>query len=188
MLHKENLTVPNFLSLCRILFIPLLLHFVHTNMRLAFMITYLVVALTDFFDGKIARKFNQTSEIGKSLDSFCDLIFYLSTAYYIYKLYPQQLIPNIPLLYALIAVIVLSLLISLIRIKKPMMLHTWLLKLPSGLLFFYVLFSYFYDTPIALGVVLVTYILGFIEAILIFIKYGDIDPDSKSIFHVKQRV
>lgn len=188
MLHKENLTVPNFLSLCRILFIPLLLYFVHSDMRLAFMITYLIVALTDFFDGKIARKFNQTSEIGKSLDSFCDLIFYLSTAYYIYKLYPQQLIPNIPLLYALIAVIVLSLLISLIRIKKPMMLHTWLLKLPSGLLFFYVLFSYFYDTPIALGVVLVTYILGFIEAILIFIRYGDIDPDSKSIFLVKQRV
>lgn len=152
------------------------------------MITYLIIALTDFFDGKIARKFNQTSDIGKSLDSFCDLIFYLSTAYYIYQLYPQQIIPNIPLLYILIAVIAVSFLISLIRIRKPVMLHTWLLKLPSGLLFFYVLLSYFYDTPIALSIVLVTYILGFIEAIVIFIKHGDVDPDSKSIFHVKQRV
>lgn len=188
MFKKENLTVPNFLSLCRILFIPLLLYFVHNEMRLAFMISYLLVALTDFFDGKVARKFNQTSDIGKTLDSFCDLVFYLSTAYYIYKLYPHQLTPNLPLLYALIAIIALSFIVSLVRIKKPMMLHTWLLKLPSGLLFFYVLFSYFYDTPIALGFVLVVYMLGFIESIIIFIKYGDIDPDSKSLFHIKQRV
>jgi phosphatidylglycerophosphate synthase len=188
MLKKENLTVPNLLSISRILFVPLLLYFVHKEMRLAFMISYLLIALTDFFDGKIARKFNQTSDLGKSLDSFCDIIFYLSTVYYIYKLYPHQLKPNLPLLYVLLGIVALSFIVSLIRLKKPMMLHTWLMKLPSGLLFFYVLFSYFYDTPIALAFVLVAYMLGFVESIIIFIKYGDIDPDSKSLFHIKQRV
>ncbi|MCK5128311.1 MAG: CDP-alcohol phosphatidyltransferase family protein, partial [Clostridiales bacterium] len=162
MFKKENLTVPNFLSLSRVIFIPLLLYFVHNEMRLAFMIAYLVIASTDFFDGQIARRFNQKSEIGKEMDSYCDLIFYLSTAYYIYKLYPQQIIPNLPLLYVLIGVIVLSLIISFIKIKKPVMMHTWMLKLPSGLCFLYVLFSYFYDTPIALTIVLAVYMLGFI--------------------------
>lgn len=184
MFKKEYLTVPNFLSLSRVLFIPLLLFFVQNEMRLAFLISYLIIASTDFFDGKIARRFNQCTEIGKIMDSYCDLILYLSSAYFIYKLYPNQIIPNMPLLYVLIGTIVLSIVVSLIKNKKVIMMHTWLLKLPSGLLFFYMIFSYFIDTPIALALVIAVYTLGFIESIVIFIKYGDADPDSKSMFHV----
>jgi len=153
MFKKEYLTVPNFLSLSRVLFIPLLLFFVQNEMRLAFLISYLIIASTDFFDGKIARRFNQCTEIGKIMDSYCDLILYLSSAYFIYKLYPNQIIPNLPLLYVLIGTIVLSIVVSLIKNKKVIMMHTWLLKLPSGLLFFYMIFSYFIDTPIALALV-----------------------------------
>ncbi len=184
MFKKEYITVPNFLSLSRVLFIPLLLFFVHNEMRLAFLVSYLLIVSTDLFDGQIARRFNQCSEIGKILDSYCDLILYLSTAYFIYKLYPSQIIPNLPLLYVLIGMIVLSIIVSLIRNKKVIMMHTWLLKIPAGLLFFYVLFSYFYDSPYALTFVISVYMLGFIESIIIFIKYGDVDPDSKSMFHV----
>ena len=184
MFKKENINVPNFLSLSRVLFIPLLLFFVHNEMRLAFLIAYLLVASTDFFDGKIARKFNQCTQLGKVLDSYCDLILYLSTAYFIYILYPEQIIPVLPLLYVLIGVIILSLIVSFIKIRKVVMMHTLLLKLPSALLFVYVLFSYFYSTPIALGIIICVYMLGFIESIIIFIKYGDVNPDSKSMFHV----
>ena len=185
MFKKENINVPNFLSLSRVLFIPLLLYFVFNEMRLAFLITYLLVASTDFFDGKVARKFNQCTELGKMMDSYCDLILYLSTAFFIYKLYPAQIIPVLPLLYALIGMIVLSIIVSLITTKKVIMMHTWLLKLPSGLLFIYVLVAYFLpDSPVGLAIVISVYMLGFLESIIMFIKYGDVDPDSKSMFHV----
>lgn len=185
MFKKENLTVPNFLTICRVLFIPLLLFQVHNDMRLAFLITYLLVASTDFFDGFIARHFNQKTELGKLLDSYCDLILYLTTAYFIYVLYPEQITPVLPLLYGLIGIIILSLIVSFVKAGKPIMMHTWLLKAPSGLLFFYMIFSYFVSTPWALGIVIVVYILGFIESIIIFIKHGDVNPDSKSMFHVE---
>jgi phosphatidylglycerophosphate synthase len=184
MFKKEYLTVPNFLSLSRVLFIPLLLFFIFRGMELAFLITYLLVVSTDFFDGKIARRFNQCTEIGKILDSYCDLILYLSSAYFIYMLHREQILPNLPLLYILIGTIVLSIIVSLIKNKKVIMMHTWLLKIPAGLLFFYMLFSYFISTPYALTFVISVYLLGFIESIIIFIKYGDVDPDSKSMFHV----
>ena len=71
------------------------------------------------------------------------------------------------------------------RAGKPILMHTWLLKAPAGLLFFYVIFSYFISSPWALGVVIGVYMLGFIESIIIFIKYGDVNPDSKSLFHVE---
>ena len=185
MFKKENLTVPNFLTICRVIFIPLLLFQVHNNMRLGFLITYVLVASTDFFDGQIARRFNQKTELGKILDSYCDLILYLTTAYFIYVLYPEQITPVLPMLYALIAIIILSLIVSIIKAGKPIMMHTWLLKAPSGLLFFYVIFSYFVSSPWALGTVIAVYMLGFIESIIIFIKYGDVNPDSKSMFHVE---
>jgi len=184
MFKKENLTVPNFLSLSRVLFIPLLLFFVNNDMRLAFTIGYILVALTDFFDGKIARKFNQCTEIGKVMDSYCDLAFYLSTAYYIYKLYPLHLSKNLPFFIALVCVIVLSLIVAMIKIGKPVMMHTWLLKIPSALVTLYVLFAYFVDTWLAFTVVVAVYMLGFIESIIIFLKYGDVDPDSPSMFNV----
>lgn len=185
MFKKANLTIPNFLSLCRVLFIPLLLYYVHNNMRLEFLIGYILVASTDFFDGQIARRFNQKSDIGKVLDSYCDLILYLTTAYFIYVLYPEQIVPVLPMLYALIGIIILSLIVSAIKIGHPVMLHTWLLKAPSGLLFIHIIFSYFYSTPIALGTVIAVYMLGFVESIIIFIKYGDVNPDVVSMFHVE---
>ena len=185
MFKKENLTVPNFLTICRVIFIPLLLFQVHNQMRLAFMITYVLVASTDFFDGFIARHFNQKTELGKLLDSYCDLILYLTTAYFIYALYPEQITPVLPMLYALIALIIISIIVSIIRAGKPIMMHTWLLKAPAGMLFFYVIFSYFFSSPWALGAVIGVYMLGFIESIIIFAKYGDVNPDSKSMFHVE---
>jgi len=185
MFKKENLTIPNVLTLCRVVFIPLLLFQVHNEMRLAFLITYVLVASTDFFDGQIARRFNQKTDLGKILDSYCDLALYLTTAYFIYVLYPEQITPVLPMLYALIAIIVLSIVISVVRTGKPIMMHTWLLKAPSGLLFIYVIFSYFYSSPWALGAVIAVYMLGFVESIIIFIKYGDVNPDSKSMFHVE---
>jgi len=185
MFKRENLTVPNFLTICRVLFIPLLLYQVHHNMRLGFLITYVLVASTDFFDGQVARRFNQKTDLGKILDSYCDLALYLTTAYFIYVLYPEQITPVLPLLYVLIGMIVLSIVVSLVRTRKAIMMHTWLLKAPAGLLFLYVIFSYFYSSPWALGAVIVVYMLGFIESIIIFIKYGDVNPDSKSMFHVE---
>lgn len=184
MFKKENLTIPNLLSLCRIIFIPLLLYFVLNNMKLAFLIAYILVNMTDYFDGKIARKYNQCTEIGKVLDSYCDLTLNLFTAYFIYKLYPEQIIPILPLLYVLIAMVVLSLIVSYIKIGKPVMLHTWMLKLPSALLFVHVVLSFFYSTPITLAAVIIVYMIGFIESMIIFVKYGDVNPDSKSIFHI----
>lgn len=72
---KENLkslftgclTVPNLLSLIRILLIPVF-GVLFYNGRIGWAVVILIVSgLTDFFDGKIARKFNQISELGKML-------------------------------------------------------------------------------------------------------------------------
>ena len=186
MFKKENRTIPNFLSLSRVVFLPLLFIFAIKDMRTTFLLTYIVLASTDFFDGQIARRFNQKSPIGSQMDSFADVFFYISTAYFIYKLYPTYLAPNMTLLIVGLSVVAVSFIISLILFKKPVMMHTSIMRLPSLLVFFFMVLSYFFNTTYFLSAILIVYIIGFLEEIIIFFKYGLVDPDSKSIFHIRK--
>ena len=72
-LKGRILTIPNLLSLIRILLIPLFVWFyLRKNNIPATVITLLASALTDALDGVIARRFNMISDFGKALDPFAD--------------------------------------------------------------------------------------------------------------------
>jgi CDP-diacylglycerol--glycerol-3-phosphate 3-phosphatidyltransferase len=66
------LTIPNLISIFRILLIlPLALYVWHSNLKMI-VILVLIAIISDFFDGIIARRFNQISEWGKILDPLAD--------------------------------------------------------------------------------------------------------------------
>ena len=70
---KNILTIPNFLSLLRILMIPIIvwLYLAEKNPHAAAAVVILS-GLTDIADGIIARKFNMISDFGKILDPIAD--------------------------------------------------------------------------------------------------------------------
>ena len=65
-------TIPNWLSFIRIASIPFFIVLFLKGKVLAAVILMICAALTDLFDGKIARKFNQVSNLGKILDPIAD--------------------------------------------------------------------------------------------------------------------
>lgn len=69
---KKNLTIPNLLSFIRlIIIVPLVISFL--NQRYIETGIYLLLSgLSDMFDGAIARKFNQVTQLGKILDPIAD--------------------------------------------------------------------------------------------------------------------
>lgn len=69
---KDLLTIPNQLSLLRLVLIPFVLYYyLSGQVRLAG--TLLIIsALTDVADGFIARRFNQITNLGKMLDPVAD--------------------------------------------------------------------------------------------------------------------
>lgn len=71
-LFKGCWTIPNALSVLRILLIPVFAVLFIKDYVLAAVIVMAVAAFTDLLDGKIARKFNQVSELGKILDPIAD--------------------------------------------------------------------------------------------------------------------
>lgn len=79
---KVEWTIPNVLTLLRLLAIPFLcrLIWLWPERRLTAFILFLAIWFTDMLDGFIARRFNQTSEFGKLFDPLVDKLFQLATA------------------------------------------------------------------------------------------------------------
>ncbi len=84
------LTIPNLISIFRILLIvPLALYVWHSNLKMI-IILVLIAIISDFFDGIIARRFNQISEWGKILDPLADK---LAIGTVLIVLYLRQQVP-----------------------------------------------------------------------------------------------
>lgn len=180
-MKKEYINVPNTLSLSRLVFLPLLFLFALLDMRLTFLIGYAILGSTDFFDGLIARRFNQKTDIGKTLDSFADIFFYLASAWFLYWLYPEYILAHFQLLIAFFSLFILSFIVSGALCRKPIMMHTVLLKLNGVLVYLVIILSFFMDTTFMTAAILVIYLIGFTEEIFIFIRFGEVDPDTPSI-------
>jgi len=73
------LTVPNVLSLLRLLLIPVFLVLLITEQYLWALVTLVVSSVTDFVDGYVARRFDQVSRLGQLLDPAADRLFIFST-------------------------------------------------------------------------------------------------------------
>jgi cardiolipin synthase len=85
--HARVLTVPNLLTLSRLLMVPFFVNAsVHGFFRTAF-ILFVTAAMTDIIDGTIARVFNQRSRLGAMLDPAADKAMMIC-GYVVYTFHP----------------------------------------------------------------------------------------------------
>ncbi len=79
-LFKGCLTIPNLLSALRIVIVPVFAYF-FLNGQIGLAVLMLALSgLSDFLDGKIARRFNQISALGKVLDPVADKLTQITLA------------------------------------------------------------------------------------------------------------
>ncbi len=89
------ITIPNVLSLIRIILIPFFIHlFLKGNIKAALAVLF-IASLTDLLDGFIARAFNQRSRVGYILDPLADKLLMDST-YILFSLKSLELTVHIP--------------------------------------------------------------------------------------------
>lgn len=77
---KDWNTIPNIISYVRILLIPVFAVLFRQGHLAWALVAIVVSGLTDFVDGKIARKFNQVSDLGKLLDPLADKLTQITLA------------------------------------------------------------------------------------------------------------
>lgn len=72
--------IPNFLSISRIIFTFVIVYLIFTNASLIFIVSvFVIAALTDFFDGQLARRFGWVSEFGRKADVIADRFLWVGT-------------------------------------------------------------------------------------------------------------
>lgn len=74
----EGLNLPLALTLLRIALVPAITLFLVERQFLLALAAYVIAALTDVADGMLARRWDQTTELGKVLDPLVDIAFNLA--------------------------------------------------------------------------------------------------------------
>lgn len=91
---KENiLTVPNFISISRVLLIPVFAYMILLQNRTGAFLVFLIAGATDFLDGLTARMLKQRTKLGALLDPAGDKLF--MTAGFILLTLPTLNSPNL---------------------------------------------------------------------------------------------
>ena len=103
--------IPNLLSIFRVLSIFPIVIFFHIEAYILATILFLIASVTDFFDGYIARKFNQESNLGSLLDLLADKILVISSLIWFIFIFDGFLI-----LISAYLIIIREILISSLRI------------------------------------------------------------------------
>lgn len=71
--------VPNILTICRFLLIPLIVFYIFSGNYILAFIFFTISGITDIADGFIARKYNLVTNFGKLMDPLADKLTQIST-------------------------------------------------------------------------------------------------------------
>ncbi|MBQ7549560.1 MAG: CDP-alcohol phosphatidyltransferase family protein [Clostridia bacterium] len=83
-LFKNWNTIPNWLSFARIIMVPIFAVLFLKGQVVPALLVLALSGLSDFLDGKIARRFNQVSELGKIIDPVADKLTQITIAVLLY--------------------------------------------------------------------------------------------------------
>jgi len=77
--QRDFYLIPNLLSVSRVIGVPIIVGFLYFELNIAALITFLLVGLSDYIDGWIARHYHYESKLGMLLDPLADKLIILST-------------------------------------------------------------------------------------------------------------
>lgn len=146
--RRKLMKLPNLLTLIRPFSLFAILPFAFSGYFTVALGLTAISALTDLFDGIIARKFNAQSEYGKKLDPICDKIFAIGLTLPILPILPSLILPTIFLETTISSISVAS----EIRQNKPQ--STKLGKAKTWALGFELAAFYLYQTLLSHNIVL----------------------------------
>jgi cardiolipin synthase len=182
---KDILTIPNLITIYRLLVFPLILYFAIAGKESLFAIFLVINLVTDAIDGFIARRFKMETEIGAKLDSFADNLTYLLVFVGIFVFKLEEFMPHKISFIIFIGMLLLTVVFSLIKFGKFPSLHMYITKIGGYIqgAFFICLFTVGFITPFYYFVICWG-ILGAIESIAIQLIIPEMRSNVKGLYWV----
>ena len=183
---KELRLLPNMLTLSRIVFLPLLYALFFLERLAAFLTLYVVIGMTDMLDGFLARRLSMVTKTGQFLDSFADIFFNFSTAFFLMYRVPRITQEHIALISVMVVLGIAYLIIALVKFGHVHFIHTNLFRIAGVGIYACFVFSFFFEPIILTRIVIILLILSTIESILIYLIFGEVDADVRYITHLRR--
>ena len=173
------LNISNLLSFFRIISAPFLLLSGWLEMPTLFFVLFGLMLLSDVLDGFIARILDQTSELGARLDSYGDILTYLSTPLAAWWLWPELLKAELYYIIAAIIIYILPAFFALAKFGKLASYHTWITKISAVLMSAGVVMLLGFENPLLFHIAIYFLMIEMLENIAITL----ILPKQKSNIH-----
>ena len=185
MKKSELLTIPNIITLYRLVVDPVILWFIIADKEILFSVFLIINLLSDALDGFLARKLKQETEIGAKLDGFADNFTYVLAFIGIFVFKMDDIRPHLISFTVMITMLVSTVIVSLIKFRKFPSYHLYTTKaggyIEGG--FFICLFTIGFLTPYYYFVVAWA-IMGAIECIIINLMIPEMRSDIKGLYWV----
>jgi cardiolipin synthase (CMP-forming) len=184
-LFNIPLTVPNILSLYRIVAFPFIFGILLLGKEGIFAFLLCLNLITDILDGLLARLLKQVTVIGAKLDSIADNGTYFLAFYGLFAFKYDQLQPFVIHLIVMIGLFVAALLLSLIKFKTFPSLHLYSWKIGGylqGIFFFTVFVFDFYEWYFLF--MWTWSVLAFLEHIIIQLLIPEMRANAKGLYWI----
>jgi len=183
---KSNkiVTLPNILSISRIILSPILFLIKDNNFFLFSLL--LIIGFTDVLDGYFARKYKNQTIIGAWLDSLSDFVFYILLVIYT-LIFEFEIINGIK--YSVIIIIGLKLftvIIGFLKYRKLGFLHTIGNKIAGIIIFLGFCLFILFRSIMFIKIGLCISIISSLEELIITIIGKKYDENIKGIWEIKK--
>jgi CDP-diacylglycerol--glycerol-3-phosphate 3-phosphatidyltransferase len=126
--HADMFTIPNLLSLLRLVLTPVLLVLAWQGQEQLFLWVIACSLVSDVLDGLLARLLNQHTVLGVHLDSWADLSVYLATPLCVWWLWPEVVRQEAAWVLLVVVGYVLPIPFGLLKYRRLTAYHTWAAK------------------------------------------------------------
>lgn len=183
----SKLTLPNVLTGFRFIAAPILLWLAWHNHGIAFMELLAVTFLTDFLDGMAARLTGQVTQFGATLDSWADVITYLTIALCCWWLWPEVVSRERFYVGLIVASCLLPALLGFFKFGRFTSYHTWAVKIAAAAmaLTLYVLFLGGPAWPFRAAAVIC--IIAAVEEMVITLLLPEPESNLRSVWAIVKR-
>lgn len=184
---NSKLTLPNLLTGFRFVAAPVLLWLAWQGYGIVFMILLALAFLTDLLDGFAARLMGQVSQFGAALDSWADVITYLTIAIGCWWLWPDVVYKELIFVILMLVSCLLPAMVGFSKFGCFTSYHTWGVKIAAASmgLSLYILFFGGPAWPFRLAAVIC--ILAAIEEIALTLLLSESESNVRSIWDVLKR-
>ncbi len=184
----QIINIPNALSFARLLLVPVLLYCANQGYGEVFLWLLAASLGTDFFDGYLARKLDQATELGAKLDSWGDFFTYGAMAFGLLWLWPDIYVKESWFIYLAIFFYLIPTVTGFLKYGDFPNYHTWAAKISAILMApaYYLLVLYGMST--LFRVVVLFHIWVAIEELIITGMLARKFHDVPTLFHARDIV